>query len=72
MTAIQHRIHTSLETKDSYSQASVEGAALRGELGTKRQIIAMSAQYLELKAAGKLAEAAAVKAAAIKINEGSK
>jgi hypothetical protein len=72
MTAIQHRIHTGLETKDSYAQASAEGAALRGELGIERQLVAMSAQYLELKAAGKLVEAQAVKAAAVKLYEGGK
>jgi hypothetical protein len=67
MTAAQRTIHASLETKTSHAQAAAEGAALRGELGTQAQLIAMSAQYLELKAAGKLVEAQAVKAAAIKI-----
>jgi len=70
MTVIQAHIHASLETKDSHAQAAIEGAALRGELGIERQLRAMSAQYLELRAAGKLAEAAAVKAAAQQIYEG--
>jgi hypothetical protein len=72
MTAAQRTIHASLETKSSYSQAAREGAALAGELGVTAQLIAMSAQYAELKAAGKLVEAAAVKAEAIKIYEGTK
>lgn len=69
MTATQRTIHASLETRDSYSQAVREAAALSGELGTQAQLIAMSAQYAELKAAGKLEAAAAVKAAAMKIYE---
>lgn len=69
MTAIQRTIHASLETKTSHAQAAAEGAALRGELGIDAQLLAMSAQYLELKAAGKLEAAQAVKAAAMKINE---
>jgi hypothetical protein len=72
MTAAQRTIHASLETKSSYSQAAREGAALRGELGIDAQLLAMSAQYAELKAAGKLVEALAVKAEALKIYEGSK
>lgn len=69
MTAIQHSIHTSLETRDSYSQAAREGAALRGELGTDAQLVALSGLYLELKAAGKLEQAAAVKAQAYAIKQ---
>lgn len=72
MTVIQAHIHASLETKDSHAQAAIEGAALRGELGRDAQLIAMSAQYLELKAAGELEAARAVKAAAAKIYEGAK
>lgn len=49
------------------SQAENEGRALRGEFGVRRQIAAMSAQYLALRAAGKLDEAAAVKAEATAI-----
>lgn len=67
MTAIQHRIHTSLETRDSYSQASREGAALRGELGKDAQLLALSELYKELKAAGKMEQAAAVKEMALAI-----
>jgi len=54
------------------NQASAEGAALRGEFGTERQLIAMSAQYSELKAAGKLDEARAVRARAIEIDAAAK
>ena len=72
MTAIQRTIHQSLETKTSHSQAAREGAALRGELGTQAQLIAMSAQYKQLRSEGKLEAAAAVKALAVKIYEGSK
>lgn len=71
MTATQRTIHASLETKSSYSQAAREGAALNGDLGITAQLVAMSAQYLALKADGKLAEAAAVKAAAQRIYEGA-
>jgi hypothetical protein len=72
MTATQRTIHASLETKTSHAQAAAEGAALRGELGLDAQLIAMSAQYAELRRAGKLIEAQAVKAEAMKIYEGSK
>lgn len=48
-------------------QAEQEGAALRGEFGPRRQLLAMSALYKELKAAGKLDEAAAIKARGIEI-----
>lgn len=48
-------------------QAEQEGAALRGEFGPRRQLRAMSEQYKALKAAGRLDEAAAVKARGIEI-----
>jgi len=48
-------------------QAEQEGAALRGVFGVERQIRAMSEQYKALKAAGKLDEAAAIKARAFEI-----
>jgi hypothetical protein len=51
-------------TRDVISQAENEGRALRGEFGVTRQIVAMSALYLRLRKAGKLEEAAAVKAQA--------
>lgn len=57
----------SLETRDGLSQAQMEGAALRGELGIDAQLVAMSEQYTRLKAAGKLDEAAVVKAEAYAI-----
>lgn len=71
MTSIQYRIHADLETKTTYAQAAAEGAALRGELGVDAQLIAMSALYLELKAAGRLDEARAIRAQAIIIYEGA-
>lgn len=54
------------------SQAAIEGAALAGELGVETQLVAMSALYAELKAAGRLVEAMELKAAAIKIRNGGK
>jgi hypothetical protein len=69
MNRTQAAIHQSLETRDSYSQAATEGAALRGELGTDAQVIALSGLYLELKAAGKLEQAQAVKAQAYAIHQ---
>jgi len=68
VTHAQAKIHASLETKSSHNQAAAEGAALRGELGVERQLVALSALYLELRSEGKLAEALAVKAMAIEIN----
>ena len=65
MTAIQRTIHQGLETKSSHAQAAAEGAALAGELGIDSQLLAMSELYLELKAAGKLVEARAMKLRAI-------
>jgi len=69
MNRTQAAIHTSLETRDRYHQVTLEGAALRGELGIDAQLIALSAQYLELKAAGKLEQAQAVKARAYEIHQ---
>lgn len=54
-------------TRDVISQADNEGRALRGEFGVRRQLVAMSEQYTRLKAAGRVEEAAAVKAAALTI-----
>lgn len=70
MTTAQCRISikASLETASSYHQAALEGAALHGALGIDAQLLAMSEQYKALRAAGKLSEAAAIKAAAVKIN----
>ena len=70
MTTAQRTIHTALETRDRLNQATMEAAALNGELGIDAQLIAMSGLYLELRAAGKLVEAQAVKAAAIELNAG--
>lgn len=53
-------------------QAEQEGAALRGEFGPERQLRAMSALYKALKAEGRAEEAAAVKAAGLKILQASK
>lgn len=68
MTAIQHRIHQSLETRDSYSQAAREGAALRGELGIDAQLLAMSEQAKALRLAGDEAGYQALRETAIKIH----
>lgn len=73
MTANQiarNDIKARLETRDRYAQTSTEAAALAGELGTDVQLVAMSEQYKALKAAGRLVEAQAIKAAAIAITEG--
>jgi hypothetical protein len=70
MTTSQHAAQTldSIgNTRDVLSQAENEGRALRGEFGVARQLVAMSAQYLALKAAGQLDAAAAVKAEAMSI-----
>lgn len=68
MTAQQHRtlraIQARHETRDRYAQAQLEAAALRGELGVEAQLLAMSEQYRELRAAGRSDEARAVRAAA--------
>ena len=55
------------ETRDRYAQAQREAAALRGELGPRAQLTAMSEQYKALKAAGRDDEARAVRAAAAAI-----
>lgn len=68
MTAIQHRIHTSLETRNSYSQAAIEGAALRGELGIDAQLIAMSELGKAMRLAGDEAGYQALRTEAIKIH----
>lgn len=54
-------------TRDVVSQADNTGRALRGEFGVERQLVAMSEQYKQLKAAGRLDEAQAVKAQAYAI-----
>jgi len=68
MTAQQqhelNRQQARYETRDRYAQATLEGAALRGELGPRAQLTAMSEQYRELRAAGRSDEARAVRAAA--------
>lgn len=56
------------EVRDRMAQSAAEGAALRGELGPGSQLTAMAEVYRELRAAGRLAEAAEVKAAAMVIN----
>lgn len=60
------------DTRYHVAQAALHGAALRGEFGPARQILAMSEQYKALKAAGRTEEAAAVKAAAVAINDALK
>lgn len=71
MTTTQHRNEILARIGDCdwhIDQAALEGAALRGEFGPARQILAMSERYKALKAAGRLDEARAVKAAAVEIN----
>jgi hypothetical protein len=55
------------DTRRVVEQARLEGAALRGELGVRAQLTAMSQRYNDLRAAGKVEEAAAVKAEAFAI-----
>ncbi len=59
---------TDHELRYRYQQAAIVGAALRGELGIERQLLAMSARYHELRAAGRLDEAKALKEQAIAIH----
>ena len=54
------------------AQASVEGAALRGELGIDAQLIALSALALELRAAGHEATYQAIRTLAYELYEGTK
>lgn len=74
MTTDQHRNYVQTEElgdlRRNTQQAAVTGAALRGDLGVDAQLLAMSEQYKALRAAGKLAEAQAVRAAAIALVEG--
>lgn len=52
------------DSRNRASWAAVSGAALRGELGAEKQRIALesyAAEYRALKAAGRVADAAAVK-----------
>jgi hypothetical protein len=65
MTTQQHKAEILArigDTRYHINQASAEGAARRGEFGPERQLLALSAWYKELKAAGQLEAAAAVKA----------
>lgn len=71
MTTAQHKaaiLDRIGDTRYRLNQAAAEGAALRGEFGTDAQLLALSEQYKALKAAGRLDEAAAVKARAYAIN----
>lgn len=67
-TAANRTYIESLETRNGFAQADAEGRALRGEFGVARQLLAMSEQYKRLKAAGRMDEAAAVRARAFEIN----
>jgi hypothetical protein len=72
MTTTSHRrdIHAQIgNTRDVLAQADAEGRALRGEFGAERQILAMSEQYKRLRSAGRMEEAAAVKAEAYRIHQ---
>lgn len=66
------RIHEQMATdlRFQLDQARRESAALAGDLGVHAQLIAMSAVYHELKAAGQLDDARAIRLAAIAIIEG--
>jgi hypothetical protein len=64
-TAANRNYRESLETRNGLSQADNEGRALRGEFGVERQLVAMSEQYKRLKAAGRLDEAATIRAQGI-------
>jgi hypothetical protein len=68
MTTAQRNIHTALETRDRLSQATMEAAALSGELGLDAMLIAMSQAYMDLRAAGRFEEARAMKLRAIALN----
>lgn len=56
------------EAKYILRNAPVVGAALRGEFGPERQLLALSEEYKRLKAAGETERAAAVKAKAYAIH----
>jgi len=58
---------TEAQTCFQLDQAAAEGAALHGEFGHERQIRALSAHYAELRAAGELLKARAIKYQAIVI-----
>lgn len=60
------------DTRRTIDQARLEGAALAGELGVQAQLVAMSQLYLNLKAAGKVEAAAAVKQEAYTIYNSTK
>lgn len=66
-TSTRSAIKAQLETRDHYAQAAAEGAALRGELGSERQIRALAARYAELRAAGEINAARVLKYQAIVI-----
>lgn len=70
--AAQIELDRIADTRYRVEQARMEGAALRGEFGVRRQLLAMSEQYKALKAAGKVEEAAALRARAIEINNAAK
>lgn len=67
MSNIQQRIHSSLETRDSYEQAAREGAALRGELGINAQLIALSEVAKAERVQGNEAAYQAIKAEAYRL-----
>jgi hypothetical protein len=60
----------STEARNRTSWAIVEGAALRGELGEQAQRVALESwaeQYRALKAAGRVAEAQAIKVMVLRV-----
>ena len=72
-TAARNSIYTQLEADRFDAETErLHQLARAGKRGTEAQLLAMSEQYKALKAQGRDAEAAAVKAAAIAINNGAK
>ena len=72
-TAARNNIYTGMDARHyDVETERLHQAALAGERGVEAQLVAMSADYLAAKAAGRLVEAAAIKAAAIEISKGGK
>lgn len=71
ITTARRDIHNEISDRGSRNQAALEGGALRGELGIQAQLIAMSEQGRELRAAGDEAGYQATRAEAYRIYEAS-
>ena len=57
----------SYDARAGYRQAQAEGDAAAGRLGPQAQLLALSERYAELRRAGRMEEAAAIKRQAIAI-----